>query len=206
MLARLLLALLLTVSLAGCGPDLRNNDDDDSGDDDDATGDDDDATGDDDDTTSPDDDDTTSPDDDDTTSSDDDDDDDATSDPGDDDDDVTPMPITPVIVCDSTAPASFVISGWSVSGDFLDATFEYSGGCEIHDFQLCWDGTFMESWPVQAALIAQDYGPADPCLAYITEIRTFDLAPLSDAWIQGYGAPPGEIIVNLASASQSYTF
>ena len=101
---------------------------------------------------------------------------------------------------------SGAVSSWSITGDFLDATFEYSGGCEEHDFQLCWDGSFMESWPVQVSLVAQDYGPLDPCLAFVTETRTFDLVTLRDAWIDGYGAPPGEIIVNMSGGSANYTF
>ena len=194
MSARLLL-LLLALSVAACTPNLGNDDDDATGDDDDATGDDDDATGDDDDATGDDDDSTTDPGDDD----------DSTTDPGDDDDD-TPGEVNPVLLCESIAAPTFQVLEWSIDGDWLTATFQYSGGCEVHDFQLCWDGLFMESFPVQVALTPQDYGPPDPCEAEITETHTFELYPLRDAWIDAYGNPPGEIIVNMSSASESYTF
>ena len=184
----LLIALLLGVA---CTPALNNPDDDDaSGDDDDATGDDDDST--------------TDPGDDDDSTTDPGDDDDSTTDPGDDDD--TPVLINPVQICDSPSAGDFTVLSWSISGDLLEATFEYGGGCEDHDFQLCWDGSFMESWPVQVSLVPKDWGPPDPCLALITETHTFDLQPLQDAWVQSYGTPPGEILVNMSQGSASYSF
>ncbi len=166
MRACLLLVLLLALPMAGCSPNLDNDDDDSVGDDDDTTGDDDDV-GDDDDTS------------------------------GDD---------NGVRRCEQIGPVNFDVIDWSISGDLMEMTVGYSGGCEDHDFQICWDGAFMESWPVQASLVPQDYGPPDPCLAFVTETHTFDLTPLSDAWSEGYGAPPGEIIINMSGSSVSYTF
>ena len=134
-------------------------------------------------------------------------DDDDSTDPVDDDDDNTTDPgPAPVQICESTEPQSFSTAGWAIAGDTLTATVEYSGGCETHEFIACWDTLFLESNPVQVGLVLQDLGPLDPCLAFITETVQIDLSPLADAWVDSYGPPPGEIIVNIDGASDSYVF
>ena len=191
------LLVLLALLLAGCPPQL-SRDDDDAADDDDIADDDDAADDDDfadDDDTVVDDDDTTEPVDDDDSVADD-----------DDDDNGPPVLVVSVDICEDIDPISFDIGDWSITGQELEVQVSYGGGCEVHDFHACWDGTFGESWPVQAMLVLQDYGPPDPCDAYLTEIVTFDLTPLSDSWILQYGAPPGEILINVDGGSGSYTF
>ncbi|MCO4769832.1 MAG: hypothetical protein KDA24_07350 [Deltaproteobacteria bacterium] len=203
---------LLALLLAGCPPTLGADDDDAVADDDDATMDDDDAANDDDDVddddaVDDDDDNTTDPVDDDDSTTDPGDDDDATSSDDDDvvgDDDDTTGPL-PVEICNNTSSNAFVVDAWSINGDELEATVSYGGGCAVHDFHACWDGLFLESWPVQVNLVLEDWGPPDPCLAYITETHTFDLSPLQTAWLQSYMAP-GEIIVNVDGGSDTYSF
>ena len=174
--------LLLSLLMVGCPPQLTN--DDDAADDDDSVADDDDSVADDDDSVV--------------------DDDDSVAD----DDDSNPPPrlIVPVEICAEVDPVNFSVDSWSIDGAELEAQVSYGGGCEVHDFHACWNGTFDESIPVQALIILQDYGPPDPCDAFITETVTFDLSPLSDSWTSQYGSAPGEITINLASASGTYSF
>jgi hypothetical protein len=186
------LPLLLLALLLGCPPSLGRDDDDAGTDDDDATGaDDDDLVGDDDDDSTGDDDDLVGDDDDST---------------GDDDDDVVVGVAVPVERCDEQVGNDFALDGWTLSGDLLIASVTYGGGCEVHDFRACWDGSFLESQPVQARLTLKDLGPPDPCDALISESITIDLIPLQDAWVAGYGPPPGEIVINLGAGSASYAF
>ena len=182
-------ALLLLAPLLGCPPSL--------GDDDDATPDDDDATSDDDDATS-DDDDATSDDDDDATS----DDDDVT---GDDDDSTGTRP-RDLQLCAETSPANVSVNNATLDGAILTLDVSYGGGCEVHDIELCWDGSFLESWPVQVTLVPQDWGPPDPCDGWMSETVTIDLWPLQRAWDGAYGPPPGTIAINLEGFGLTFQF
>ena len=98
----------------------------------------------------------------------------------------------------------------SIDGDTLTATVAYSGGCEDHTFTLCWDGSFLESAPVQVRLELLHTGPPDPCEAYPSETLGFDLTPLREAYGAAYGTETGVITVNLAtrggSATTTYSF
>lgn len=94
-----------------------------------------------------------------------------------------------------------------IDGDTLLVTVAYGGGCETHDFEICWpDQAFMESDPIQVSLELWHDAHDDGCEAYITEERAFDLAPLRDAWHDSYGAGPGTITIHLGSETVDYTF
>jgi hypothetical protein len=99
----------------------------------------------------------------------------------------------------------------TISGDTLSATLSYSGGCEDHDFTLCWpDGTFLESEPLQAHLEILHSGTPDPCEAYPTEVVDFDLAPLRAAYTASTGASSGTIELRVSTnggtGGATYTF
>ena len=99
----------------------------------------------------------------------------------------------------------------TVSGDTLTATLSYSGGCEAHDFTLCWpDGVFLESEPVQAHLEILHTGPPDPCEAYPTEVVDFDLTPLRAAYAASTGSTSGtvelRVSTNGGSGAATYRF
>ncbi len=205
---RYLLFLTFVLPLLACPP---TTDDDDSApvDDDDAVDDDDSGTPDDDDV-APDDDDV-APDDDDVAPDDDDvapdDDDVADDDDSGDDDDATPQPLWPLDICTTIPPSDpFSHTGTALSGDVLTADVGYSGGCQDHGFQLCWDGMFLESDPVQAGLTLIHDSNGDDCEAYITESRMFDLNPLKQAWQSAYGATSGTIMVHLGTDTLTYSF
>lgn len=99
---------------------------------------------------------------------------------------------------DPFANDSVDIMSAAIKGDLLFLDIGYSGGCQTHDFGLCWDGAFAESDPVQASLVLAHDGHGDACEAYITEQKQLMLAPLKKAWQDAYQQQSGTIILNLA--------
>ena len=109
--------------------------------------------------------------------------------------------------CQAEDGDSYEVNSISLAGDELTVSVSYSGGCADHDFALCWpDQSFMESAPVQVGLELFHDGHGDPCEAYPTEERTFDLSPLKAEWQAAYGGGSGEIVIRLGGESVSYTF
>ena len=111
-----------------------------------------------------------------------------------------------VAVCEPDHNDGYTLNNLAVTGDVLEISVSYGGGCETHGFQLCWDGAFMESNPVQAALALGHDANDDACDAYLTETLSFGLEPLKQAWIDGYGGSTGTIIIDLGSESVEYVF
>ena len=111
--------------------------------------------------------------------------------------------------CEAAAGHATDLNAISISGDTLNASVSYSGGCETHSFRLCWpDPSFMESAPVQAALEIIHEGPEDPCDAYPTESVDLDLTPMKDSWQAAYGASSGEMLLHVSTTNgtQSVTY
>lgn len=85
-----------------------------------------------------------------------------------------------------------MVSDVSLKGDELAFKAGFGGGCAPHDFDLCWDGAWLESYPVQARLaLRHTLGANDPCDAFITRELRFDLSPLKDAYRMSYPSPTG---------------
>ena len=82
------------------------------------------------------------------------------------------------------------------AGD-LALTVQYGGGCREHDFTLCWDGRFMESFPIQVRLVLHHDANDDMCRALPTEVRTFDLKVLEKGYKQAYRDDSGRIILRI---------
>lgn len=98
----------------------------------------------------------------------------------------------------STDPIDDVtVSSVAVSGDSLELEASVGGGCGDHEFQLCWDGSVMESDPPQVNVFLIHDGNGDSCEAELTEELSFDLS--------GAGLPSGEVILNVSGESVSYT-
>ena len=96
--------------------------------------------------------------------------------------------------------------GSYIEGDELFLTVGYGGGCEEHEFTLCWPSqTFMESAPVQVGLEVLHNANNDMCDAYFFDPISFDLTPLREAYVDGYGGG-GTILVNVGGESLEYTF
>jgi hypothetical protein len=179
--------LLAGLLLAACTPRMSNDDDSALSDDDDS------ALSDDDDSTLSDDDDSTLSDDDDSALSDDDD-----STLSDDDDSANESSLN---LCDPVPDSDpFELLSAAIVGDSLQLIVEYGGGCETHEFGLCWNGLIAESAPPQISLDLIHDANNDSCLALISESLEFDIS-LARKNLSG-----GEVIIHVGGESLSYTF
>lgn len=81
----------------------------------------------------------------------------------------------------------------TVTGNRLDAELSFGGGCALHEIDLVAVGGWLESTPVQVNLFFSHEDNDDPCDAFLTEVRDFDLRGLADEYEATYGvATPGE--------------
>lgn len=101
----------------------------------------------------------------------------------------------------------FVV-GAKIVADTMIVDVEASGGCEPHEFAYCWDGLFLESFPVQIHTQISHDGNGDPCEAIVSETLEYDLTDLKKAYQDGYKTQNGEIVIHLSGwdASLSYVF
>jgi hypothetical protein len=97
-----------------------------------------------------------------------------------------PADTSAVIVTDVCPGDPSAVESAEVVGDRLVVTSGY-GGCGPTLSWACWDGTFLESYPVQVP-IAIHHEPAGDCDAYITETISVSLAPVIDGYVDAYGA------------------
>jgi hypothetical protein len=82
----------------------------------------------------------------------------------------------------------------SIEGDTLTLDISHSGGCERHDYAVCFNPNFRESNPVQTDLVLIHDGHGDACEAFQEVTLTFDLTPLAEAYVAGYQTDSGLII------------
>lgn len=97
------------------------------------------------------------------------------------------------------------LSGWPadrlefqqvrITGDVLEATVSYGGGCAEHTFALVFANVFLESLPVQMRGLLSHDARGDPCRALLTRTLRFDLTPLKEAYRASYRQPTGTIIL-----------
>ncbi len=127
------------------------------------------------------------------------------------------VPLTAgLVACDPTTPiadpyeecpantALATVIDAEIVGDTLFASVAHSG-CDQAEVTPCWDGAFMESFPVQVALDLS-IGPAQACDAYFEFETEIDLGPLKQAYEDGYGSGAGSMILNLDGESILYEF
>jgi hypothetical protein len=63
--------------------------------------------------------------------------------------------------------------------DVLTVVFQYSGGCEEHDFNAHFSGGWLKSLPPQAVLDFEHLNPnKDACRSIVKDSIDFDLKPL----------------------------
>jgi len=109
--------------------------------------------------------------------------------------------------CNATDGDHTEINAVSVEGDALIVTVSYSGGCEVHDFVLCWpDQSFTEGIPIGAYLDVWHDAHGDMCEAYVTEARRFDLMPLRESYEASYPGGEPEISITLGGEVATYTW
>lgn len=106
---------------------------------------------------------------------------------------------------DVAPPPALDVDSVVVSGIYLDAAVEYSGGCEAHGVDLIFDGSWRESFPVQTTAWLTHFDPGDLCDARPHEVRRFDLSRFFEAYRASYpGSPAGTpISVSLTSPGDS---
>lgn len=108
--------------------------------------------------------------------------------------------------CEPYESDGYELYSASVDGDDLLVSVSYSGGCAEHLFRVCWDGSFMESFPVQVRFDLQHEGNDDPCDAYPTEELRIPLTVLRDAYREGYRTEEGTVIIGLGGERIEYAF
>lgn len=121
--------------------------------------------------------------------------------PGFDPEDAGVQACAPVIAADP-----YELQGVDIKGDSIFFAVAYAGGCQPHDFGLCWDGAFAESQPVQVDLELGHDANDDACDAYPMEEIVRDLTPLKQAWIDAYQQQSGAITIHVGDFTVLYQF
>ena len=98
-----------------------------------------------------------------------------------------------------------------IEGDTLTLTVSYGGGCETHDVTLVVSGVFLESHPVQLAVVVAHDANGDMCEAYLTTAYEFDLTPIKALYQDAYRQDAGTVVLLLQDAPETipdliYTF
>ncbi len=91
---------------------------------------------------------------------------------------------------------AFSITDCMIEENTLIMRVQYGGGCREHDLRLFMQPTFMESYPVQAALYLQHDAHRDMCEALITEEVRFDIRKISWLYYRFYNGYD-DIILNI---------
>lgn len=66
----------------------------------------------------------------------------------------------------------------SLDGDCLRLKYSYGGGCQEHDLDVYWGGTWAETIPPGTHLYVSHNANGDACKALKSGIADFDLKPL----------------------------
>ncbi len=83
----------------------------------------------------------------------------------------------------SSSSDPFELKNINFSGDSIDITLAYSGGCEQHSFTVLWNGALIGTNPPEFDLIIKHNSNGDACEAYITETISFALSDLGESVI-----------------------
>lgn len=108
-----------------------------------------------------------------------------------------------VIVGDGVSPPQewindkYQLNSAAITDDTLEISVSYGGGCEVHEFTLIADNTFMESDPVQLAVSIVHNANLDYCERWVTESYHFDLTPIKTMYQQSYQQDAGTVVLNL---------
>lgn len=68
----------------------------------------------------------------------------------------------------------------SVEGDVLKLVVTHGGGCQQHDFRLCYERVFLETEPVQFNLRLDHDAHGDACRRLDRQVLEYELRPLRD--------------------------
>lgn len=93
-----------------------------------------------------------------------------------------------------------------VEFNHLSMQVSYAGGCGAHTFQLCWNGVFLESDPVQVNVGLIHDAQGDSCEAVLTRSLDFDLSLLSSSYAEKYKTTRGTVLLRIAGTTRPFTF
>ncbi len=91
---------------------------------------------------------------------------------------------------------SLIIGGATITGDTLNVSFAYSGGCQEHEFSLYTNGAIAKSLPPQILLEIHHNSNRDKCRNFVRTTKSFDISSLKEKGydkfivrIKGYNKP-----------------
>lgn len=94
----------------------------------------------------------------------------------------------------------YALNSATITGDTLNISVSYSGGCEKHQFTLVVSDNFHESFPVQLPASIAHNANGDTCEAYPTENYRFNLTSIKTLYQNAYRQEAGTIILRLKDA------
>jgi hypothetical protein len=118
-------------------------------------------------------------------------------------------------VCRGSDPRDALrITSLEAAGDSLFVEVAHGGGCEDHEYGLCYEDAWADSLPVQVSLRVLHDANDDGCDAGLQAELTFDLSALREAYAESYQSDSGAIQMNfsdcdpgqLADCSALYRF
>ena len=108
--------------------------------------------------------------------------------------------------CEPETPFdSLVINGVSIDGDTMTVDVAYSGCGPGHPLGGCWDGVFLESFPVQVNIDVAHDDLMEACDAFPSDSFELDLTPLRESYQAGY-EETGTIMINLDGWDEDIEF
>ena len=96
----------------------------------------------------------------------------------------------------------YVLNSATITGDKLTVSVSYSGGCRTHVFTLVIAASFVEGSPVRLPAVLRHDANGDPCEAFPTESRVFDLALVRSRYRAVYGPGAGRVALQLDGAPE----
>lgn len=101
-------------------------------------------------------------------------------------------------ICHSADPRDDLrVTSVEVAGDSLFVQVAHGGGCENHQYGLCYEDAWAESYPVQVSLRVLHDANDDNCDAGLEADLSFDLTRLRQAYAESYQSDSGAIRLNL---------
>lgn len=82
-----------------------------------------------------------------------------------------------------------------LDGDILYLTAGYGGGCDSHDFQLMWDGTFQDSERASLYLIHDAH--YESCRNSEIKNLKFDLSTVKNAYYKVFNVTEGDLLLRI---------
>lgn len=88
---------------------------------------------------------------------------------------------------------------------FIEVDIHFPGTCLSPTFNVCWNGDFIETFPVQIYLGFNDDHDSEPCLAEGSETLRIDMSQMESFYQRGYQRKD-PVIVNFDGAEQSLRY